>query len=341
MAPKLFRSLGVIVFSALAAFGCGDTGSEAAPETLARSGSTLPTEPLADDPVIGLAVQNLERTFFTGLEAGARGEAEALGAELLVADAGDDADKQLADVIELIDQGVHGLVLSPVNSEAAEEIASLAAERGVPLLAVANQIGTVDEYGPQFVFPGTVALVTNDDVDMGRKAATLAAERIGDGSAAIAVIGGKEGTANSVMRRDGFRSELESLAIDFIIVGSEPGDWTAEGGAAACREFATNPLLDMVFSMSDAMTEGCVEVLAELEVDVDVVSIGGNQAGVDLLQDGAIVGTVCQKPGTMGALAVSTMVDALVTADFEQGLRFYETPVVTAGNQRADCLPQW
>ena len=302
----------------------------------------LPTEVLEEPPVIGLSVQNLSRTFFQGLEGGARGEAQATGATLLVADAGDDAAQQLIDVQELIDQGVHGLIVSPVDSGAAVEIAELAEQYGVPLVAVANQIGTVDNYGPQFVYPGTVALVTNDDLDMGRKAATFAAQTVGSDQVTIAILEGKLGTANAVMRANGFTSELDALGVAYEIVGQAAGDWTGDGGARVCREFVNLETVEIIFSMSDAMTAGCVDVLRAAGRDgIEVVSIGGNAAGIELLETGAISGTVCQKPGTMGALAVSTMVDALATLEFEQGLRFYETPVVTAGNQMATCIPQW
>ena len=287
-------------------------------------------------------MQNLSRTFFVGLEAGARGEAVNLGATLVITDAEDDADKQLADVEDLIALGVDGLIVSPVDSGAAVDIAAAAQEAGVPLVAVANQIGTVEDYGRQFVFPGTVALVTNDDVDMGHKAAELAAQLIGDDQARIAVLAGKNGTANAVMRQDGFTAGLDDLAIDYEIVSTIPGDWNAEGGSEACEEFLSIDGLSMIYSMSDAMTAGCAQAMADNgRTDIDIVSIGGNAEGIELLLSGGMVGTVCQKPSTMGALAVETLVLALETADFEQGLRFYETPVVTIENQTAVCNPQW
>lgn len=335
---------GVVALLLLFVTACADGVEDAPPEGVAFADDPvpLPDEALDEPPLIGLAVQNLSRSFFQGLEAGARGEAEVTGTTLLVADAGDDADQQLADVQRLIDQGVHGLIVSPVDSGAAVEIADLAQHHGVPLVSVANQIGTVADVGPQYVYPGTVALVTNDDLDMGRKAATFVAETLGDESIAIAIIEGKDGTANSVMRRTGFTDELDALGMDYEIVASAPGDWTAEGGARVCREVLELETVQVVFSMSDAMTAGCADVLDGTgRSEVVVVSIGGNAAGIELLGAGRMAGTVCQKPGTMGALAVSTLVDALLTVDFDQGLRFYETPVVTVENQMATCIPQW
>ena len=294
----------------------------------------------ADSLRIGLATQNLERSFFVGLVAGAEARADELGVELVVVDGSDDVGIQHDGVDELLASGIDVLVLSPIDSVEAESMVERAAAAGVPVVAVANQVGSADQYGPQFVHPEIVSLVTNDDVDMGRKAGLFVASLAGTDVIDIAVLAGKTGTANAVLRLEGFEQELAALGVDHRIVSVIDGSWNADGGAAACTEFAAEAELDMVFSMSDAMTAGCVDVLDQLGIEVPIVSIGGNAAGIELLTDGRIVGSVCQKPGTMGALAIDSAVAAAIDGDTNQGLRFYETPVVTA-DRLDDCQPQW
>lgn len=300
------------------------------------------TAPRTGGPLVGILMQNTSRTFFQGLETGARARAADLGVELLVHDAEDDADAQLEGARELLAAGVEAIALSPVDSGQAVEIVELAQAAGVPIVSVANQVGRAEEVGPQFVYPGTLALVTNDDVDMGRKAAAFVAQLVGDDAVSIGIIEGKRGTSNVVMRRDGFADELEALAIDYSIAASAPGDWTGEGGFGVCADFAALGDIDLIFSMSDAMTAGCAEALdAAGRTDIDVVSIGGNADGIALLKAGAVVGTVCQKPGTMGGMAVELLAESLETETPIVGLRFYETPVVTVENQESACDPQW
>jgi len=335
---------------ALFATGCSTAAEGAAPEpatlafeeTATSSDQTAPQQGTDDDVVIGVLMQNTSRTFFQGLETGARERANDLGVQLMVHDAEDDADAQLAGAQELLAAGVDALALSPVDSGEAVAIVELAEAAGVPVVSVANQVGTVDRVGPQFVYPGTLALVTNDDIDMGRKAAAFVAQLVGDDSVNIGIVEGKSGTANVDMRRAGFTDELAALAIDYRIAASAPGDWTAEGGAAVCADIASDPEVNLIFSMSDAMTAGCAEALAAAaRTEIGVVSIGGNAAGIALLQAGSMIGTVCQKPGTMGAIAIELLVEALETDMPIVGLRFYETPVVTVDNQAAVCDPQW
>ncbi len=320
----------VVLMLLLSACGGGESSStpSVAPESVA--------EPLAvADIRLGLAVQSLERTFFTGMVTGATDQAASHGLTLEVADGLDSHETQVTQVEEMLDR-IDALLLSPVDSAQSEAIVDRARERGVLVIAVANQVGSVEDHGPQHVDPDVVALVTNDDVSMGRRAGALAAVLDLEQPIDIAVLSGARGTANVAMRLSGFEKELQELGVDYRVVSDIDGAWTPDGGREACESFRDlSP--DLVFSMSDAMTSGCVDAMDE---ETPIVSIGGNQAGAELLATGRITGSVCQKPGDMGALAVDVAVRALTEGATSQGLQFYETPVVTAENPQA-CVPQW
>ncbi len=290
--------------------------------------------------VVGLATQSVERSFFVAMVDGAKARADELGVELVVIDGRDDVAIQGEAIDRMVNDGVDALVVSPIDSAVAPEQVAGALSLELPVVAVANQIGSAEEYGPQFIYPETVSLVTNDDVDMGRKAGLFVAATVEDSAVDIAVLAGAAGTANAVLRLEGFVSELDALGVDYNIVANVAGDWHAEGGEAVCRSFADLAQVDLVFSMSDAMTVGCVDAVEEAGASWPIVSIGGNAQGLELLSDGRIVGTVCQKPATMGALAVDSAVDAILDGKTNQGLRFYDTPIVTT-ETLDQCEPQW
>jgi ribose transport system substrate-binding protein len=322
-----------------------ETTTTAMSETTAAAETTTAATDAMEPIVIGLSLQNQARSFFTGMVAGAQEKADELGVDLRVVEAADDSEKQTQDVADLIQAGVAGILLSPVDSAVAVSIADNAIQAGVPILAVANQIGTVDEYGPQYVYPGTVALVTNDDIDMGAKAAGFVKELAAGNAVKIAIVSGSTGTANATLRDKGFKDELDALGVSYEIVAEQDGAWTNEQGEVVCQNLLqANPAgtLDIIFSHSDEMSAGCARALdsADRVGDVSLVSIGGNEKGIGLLNDGLMVGTVCQKPGTMGATAVETMYNAITTGNMDQGLTFYETPVVTLDTLDL-CVPQW
>ena len=332
--PRHRRAVvGPIVALLLLSASCGSSETAVAdPE--------LTIEPVAlEDIRLGLAVQSMNRTFFTGMVEGAQAAAASQGIALSVIDGQDDHDTQIAEVAAILPD-IDALLLSPVDSERSSEITAMAVDAGVAVIAVANQVGSVENHGAQYVHPETVALVTNDDVSMGRKAGAFVALQDYEGTVSIAVLSGSRGTANVAMRLEGFESELDALGVDFVIVDDIDGSWHADGGHAACAAFVeTQP--DLIFSMSDAMTAGCVDALAGTALEsTPIVSIGGNADGIELLTDGRIVGSVCQKPGDMGALAVDVAVNSLVSGNSSLGLKFYETPLVTADTMDR-CDPQW
>lgn len=321
---------------ALFALGCS-TG----PETATRELVDFPAPSLlasVDDVVIGFAVQSEERAFSEALIAGANATAEAAGVTLKIANAEGSAARQSDRIDELLDAGVDAIILSPVDSTLATDLADRVLAAGVPLLAVSNQIGSVKDYGAQYVYPGTVGLVANDDLQMGRIAAGFVQEPVG---ANIAVLQGNPSAANSNLRLAGFTSALDALGVTYEIVAQLTGHWEQQAAEPACEAFANMERVDLVFSMSDEMTAACVKTLHDLDRrDIQFISIGGSRQGLTMLTIDFVLGTVCQSPKTMGALAVSTMLKAFSTGDFNQGLRIGLADEVTRATMD-DCRVGW
>ncbi|MEM7271853.1 MAG: sugar ABC transporter substrate-binding protein [Actinomycetota bacterium] len=372
MRDTLWRALiGLIAVSLLAA-ACGDgeddttadDAVEAATETADsddEASATEPTEdagdddgamedPLADGNItIGFSVQSISRTFFSGMLAGIEGAESELedkygvNITILTTTAQDEASIQDENTSDLIAAGVDGVLFSPVNSGAATEMVDRLIEAEIPVVAVANQIGDVDSFGRNTIYPGTVGYVTNDDIAMGAKAAeaadVLAAEL--DGPADIFILQGTNGAANVPLRQGGFEERLGELGTDWNLLDARPGDFSNVVAEDTCQNAITAyPEMDIIYSMSDEMTAGCVRALESADrLDIGIASIGGNAKGIGLLEDGLMPATVCQKPGTMGATALDVLLDFIVNGN-EQGLVFYETPVVTLDNLE-DCVPQW
>jgi len=312
-----WRVVALMVAAALVATGCSagtEPGSAAfAPPPVELS--FVDSEGLR----IGLIVQSEERAFSQSLTRGAQEAAVRAGVELVLADADGKHKRQLQEVRKLIRGGVDALIVSPVDSTQASVLADIAHGAGVPLLAVSNQIGSVDEFGAQYVYPGTVGLVANDDLYMGRIAAGFVQEPVG---ANIAVLQGDPAAANSNLRLAGFTAALDSLGVDYQIVSRLTGYWDADEAIEACNAFAAMGTVDLVYSMSDEMTVGCLSQFERAnQPDVAFISIGGSSQGRALLAFDKLLGAVCQAPRDLGVLAVETMVDAFRTGNHDQGLK--------------------
>lgn len=326
-----------------------------AEETAAAAETTEPAEEPADesaeDPAsdeeltIGLAQQGSSRSFVVSVGEGAQRAADELGVELLVTDSQDDSAKQANDIQDLLAQEIDGLIVSPIDAGIAEQFVRDANDADVPILAVSNQIGPPEERDIDDVYPGTVALVTQDEVAAGEKAASIVADSDIDTSDAIqiAVLQGRAGTPSVPLRQGGFTTGLDDAGVSYEIAAEQPGDWTQEGGEAACQNMLTaNPETDLIYSMSDEMSIGCARAIESANVDVPLVSVGGSVEGIKLLEDDRMFGTVCYKPEDMGALAVEVMVKHLRGEQtYDAEFVTYETPAITRDNID-QCQPaQW
>jgi len=302
-----------------------------------------------DQIVIGFSVQSISRTFFSGMLAGIEGaetemeEKYGVDITILTATAQDEASIQDENTSDLIAAGVDGVLFSPVNSGAATAMVDRLIEAEIPVVAVANQIGSVEEFGRNTIYPGTAGYVTNDDISMGAAAADAAAKiqaELGR-TAKIFILQGTNGAANVPLRQGGFEDRLAELGTDWALLDARPGDFSNVVSEETCQNaLQAYTDIDIIFSMSDEMTSGCVRAIQAAGRDeVQIASIGGNAKGIALIQEGAFSSTVCQKPGTMGATALDVLLDAIVNGN-DRGLEFYETPVVTLDNLE-DCVPQW
>jgi len=337
------RVLALIVIAiGLLAAACGDSSDSAAETTTAPETTTTTAVP--EPYVIGVSYQGLSRPINVSAQDGVRKAAAELGVELRETDAQDKFDKQLNDVQDLLAQGLDGLLVMPADSGGAVEFVSMAADAGVPLIAVTTPIGVPDPDDPYRPYKGLSGFVTWDDVGAGERAAGAVLTYFGASSDSIeiAILEGKSGYLSVDLRRRSFDTTLDDAGFAYEIVGNQPGDWTQEKGESVCQSFiAANPGLDAIYSMSDEMSVGCARAIASSGADVALFSVGGSAKGIDLIEQGDMVATVCYKPAENGYLAVYAMFELLNggAPKTDQAV-VSDSPAITADNL-GDCIPQW
>lgn len=348
----MIRKMMAMMVAMLLAAACGgggggdeqeeDVAATGAAEDAATEG-TESEEPAGEGDSLTIGVSNLGLSFPfpASIGEGIEARAEELGVEIVALDAGGDADKQSNDVQDLVAQGVDGVLLLPVDSGVAEGIVDGLVEADIPAVAVASQVGDPAERDIEDVYDGLVALVTQAEVEAGVKAGELAVGVLPDGGQ-VAIVEGAAGFAEVQTRAVGFEEVLDGADAAFEIVARQPGDWVPDAAEAACQNMlASNPDIDLFYAQSDDMSVGCAQAIEAAGSEALTIGIGGSQLGVDAIEDGGVVGTVCYKPVDMGELAMQTLYDHLTgeTTETEQFIT-YETPAITADNV-ADCEPQW
>jgi ribose transport system substrate-binding protein len=301
------------------------------------SGSTSPGGKAPEQVVIGLSNQTMAVTFPVGLAKGAQQEAAKLGAKLIVLDSKGDVQKQGSDIQDLIAQKVNGILIVPNSPGPAQAMVDGAAAAGIPIASVHGTVGT----GPTTVPYDKLSFTINESADtVGHEEASLAKHALPSGGK-VAIITGASGFLENTTWTAGFKSDL-AAAGGFSIVATQPGDWTAEKGQAACQGIlSAHPDFSLFYALSDDMAAGCAKAVAAVHSQAKILGNGGAKIGIDGIKDGSIYGDVCFKPVAEGAKAVDTLYNQITgKAAAPKAVLSYAIPTVTKANVD-QCVPQW
>lgn len=302
----------------------------------AEAGMTATTT--ANGPRYGLSTVGLSYPFAAAIAKGFSDAAARAGANAVVLDAKGDIQKQANDIDDLIAQHVAGIAVMPLDSVVAQGWVRRANAQNVPIAAVAALVGDPKTRSVQDVYPGLVALASQDEVAAGKAAGTLALRWLPKGRPArIAIIEGAAGFPEVEQRARGFRAALDGAGAKYVVVASQPGNWTSEGGEAACQNIlAAHPDIDLFYNEADDMMIGCARAVRAAGSSARLIGVGGSKLGIASIKAGAVDGTVCFKPEALGALVFAALHDK------QGGPRFrtYPIPAVTRATI-GECVGQW
>jgi len=268
------------------------------------------TEKKDDAKTIGFSVYDMQYEFFQIMEEGTRKQVEALGYKYILHDQKSDETEMVNGAINLINQGVAALIISPCKPEALSSIIAAAKEKGIPVI--------VDDIGGG----GTDydAIVISDCFLGGQLAADYAVELLtgNEGSKEVAIIKCEPEAVYAIRRGEGFKANM--VAAGFTVVKEVSGHSKSEEGYNIMKDLlASNPNVVAVFAENDPMAVGAANAAKDAGRD-DIIIIGFNNdpEAVDAMKAGILTATVAQYPGAMGKLTVD-LADILIKGGTLEG----------------------
>ena len=268
------------------------------------------TEKPTESKTIGFSVYDMQYEFFQIMEAGTKKQVEALGYNYILHDQKSDETEMVNGAINLINQGVAALIISPCKPEALSSIIAAAKEKGIPVIV--NDIGGG---GTDYD-----AIVISDCFGGGQLAADYAVELLAgtDGSKEVAIIKCEPEAVYAIRRGEGFKKNIE--AAGFTVVKEVSGHSKSEEGYNIMKDLlASNPKVVAVFAENDPMAVGAANAAKDAGRD-DIIIIGFNNdpEAVDAMKAGILTATVAQYPGAMGKLTVD-LADILIKGGTLEG----------------------
>lgn len=243
---------------------------------------------------MGLAISTLNNPFFVELKEGAEEAARKAGVDLVVVDAQNDANRQLASIENLIQKKVSVILVNPTDSSAIVPAIKAANQAGIPVI-------TVDRGASG----GEVAThIASDNVAGGRMAAEYVAKLLG-GKGKVVELEGIPGTSAARDRGKGFNEALKRYPDIQVVARQEAGFDRAKGLTVMENILQAQPKIDAVFAHNDEMALGALKAIAAANRGgIRVVGFDAVDDAVRAVKDGKMAATVAQKPAEMGRLAV-------------------------------------
>jgi len=257
-----------------------------------------------DEIRIGMTVPGLQFPFFVTMREDAEAAAAELGATIVFADALNDEAKQAADVENFIAQGLDGILISPMTTDALVPTIERAVAAGIPVATVDRRANT-DQ---------VLVHVGADNVEGGRAAARFIIDALG-GSGTVIQLEGTPGASPAIDRKAGFDEVIAGSNIEVLV--SQTAQFSrAEGQTVMENLIQAYPEFDAVFGANDEMIIGAIEAMLGAGINVeDKVTVGFDATpdAFSYIEDGLLDATIDQFPGEQAGTALQILVDYIRT----------------------------
>ncbi len=220
-----------------------------------------------------------------------------------------DLQTQLDAIDALVEEGIHGLILSPYNAAEIQEKIDSLWENGIPCVTVNTDIPNSKR----------IAYVGSDYHKCGRIAANLLNIMV-HGDIKVGIITGSHNILCHEERIIGFsdfitenKDSANSASIEIVSI-LENDDDDYKSYEAVSTLLAEHPDLSALYFTAAGVYGGCRAIRnANLAYPPVVLTFDAVPSTKEMINDGIITATICQHPEEQGARSLALLVDYLLT----------------------------
>jgi ribose transport system substrate-binding protein len=206
----------------------------------------------AEEIKIGVVNLSLCCAYFVGMDKAVKEEAAVYpNITVLSTDAEGDVAKLTANVEDLLNQDVDGLIVSGAWIEAAPEALDAINQAGVPVVMVDRLLKGGDY----------TSWIGPDNRAIGEGIGKYIVERLGGKGTVVVLRGGPADNSIGLNRTEGMLSQVEAAGMT-VVKAPDFGGWSVDGGFTLMEDMlAKNPKIDAVFCENDSMCLGAQKAI--------------------------------------------------------------------------------
>lgn len=252
---------------------------------------------MEDNIKIGACYTNMKNSYFEILNNEISAVVKDYGDILITRDASMDQKKQNEQIKQLIELGVKGIFVTPVNWKKVEPVLKLARKKGVIIVAVDSSA-----YHDDLVD----CSVTSDNYDAGKQVANYIMSQAKE--AKIILI--KQSNLQSSQERiKGFKDGIVNMK-EYQIIEEKECSGQVKNAMKSIQEVLNKGLeFDYIFAINDPYAIGAIATLEKdgVKSNINVIGMDGSPAGKSMVKKEKMMATVAQYPTEIGSKAVESM----------------------------------
>lgn len=244
--------------------------------------------------------------FLSAMEAAASAQASALGVDMTVVDANNNANTQIQNVQTFAGQKVNAIIVNLVNSDNMSQIQAAAGD--IPVVFINRKPAEELE-------KGKATYVGSDENNSGRFQGEFLAKHFKDKGKTelnVVVLQGILGLQHTILRTESAMKALEDGGMKVNVIYEDTAEFDRAKAQNKMQTFlGTNQDFDCVIANNDEMALGAIEAMKSVGLDLKekvVVGIDATPAGLASMDAGELAFTVFQNPVGQGAGAVRAAV---------------------------------
>lgn len=250
--------------------------------------------------------------------------------EAVVLDAGGDVARQIAQMEDLIQQGVDAIIIWPTNGKAVIPAVRKAKNAGIPVVVTNSNIA---EEG----FPFVASFSGPDNITQGSRSAEIMCDKFKEmgieNEARVVQISGQPGYTTAIERAKGFEDRLPEVCPNVNLVETQPGDWNREKSQKVMEAFLVKyDDIDGVYAGDDNMGVGALNAAKAAGRD-GIIFVGATNfaVGYEAMERGEYWGSIYQSPVDDAKAALKTAIELLEGKELPF-LNYFDTPKITQDN---------
>ena len=267
----------------------------------------------ADKPLkVGISMYTLSAPYFVAQQEAAKQAAEKMGCTVVATDAQNDMIKQIADVEDMLSQGINVLILNARDPKGLVPATKACTTAKVPVIEMDSSIDPSADY---------VTIVQSSNSANGQLVGDYLVNVMGNQPLKIALLSGDQGNLVGEDRREGvFRGIIESQLrqfgkADLTIVGQGWGKWSHEGGQKAMEDLLTaHKDINVLVAENDSMALGAMRAIGDAgrTKDIKVVAAAdGQKEALQAIKEGTYLATGRNDPVEVATKAVEIAMKAV------------------------------